>query len=52
MTEAREEALKRMEAEAKKLKADAVVCVRFTTSQTTAGAAEFLVFGTAVKLKK
>ena len=50
MTEAREEALKRMEDEAKKLKADAVVSVRFTTSQTTAGAAEFLVFGTAVKL--
>ncbi|HDT11463.1 MAG TPA: YbjQ family protein [bacterium] len=52
MTEAREEAMKRMLDEAKKLKADAVVGVRFTTSQTTSGAAEFLVFGTAVKLTR
>jgi len=51
LTEAREEAIKRMVDEAKKMKADAVVTVRFTTSQTTAGAAELLAYGTAVKLK-
>ena len=34
------------------LGADAVVNVRFTTSQTMAGAAELLAYGTAVKLRK
>lgn len=51
ISEAREEALNRMVDEAKKLKADAVVNVRFTTSQVAAGAAEILVYGTAVMLK-
>ena len=50
--EARESAMKRMVNEAEKLGADAVVCVRFTTSQVMAGAAELLVYGTAVKLEK
>ena len=35
---------------AEKLGADAIVCVRFTTSQVMSGAAELLVYGTAVKL--
>jgi uncharacterized protein YbjQ (UPF0145 family) len=52
LKEARMEALNRMINEAKKLGADAVVNVRFTTSQTTAGAAELLAYGTAVRLKK
>jgi len=52
MTEARQQALARMEEEAKKLDADAVVCTRFTTSTITGGAAELLAYGTAVKLKK
>lgn len=51
ISEAREEALKRMMEEAEALNADAVVNVRFTTSQVMGGAAEILAYGTAVKLK-
>lgn len=51
LTEAREEAYERMTKEAKSLKADAIVNVRFTTSQVASGAAEILVYGTAVKLR-
>lgn len=50
LSEAREVATKRMIEEAKKLGADAIVCVRFTTSQVMTGAAELLVYGTAVRL--
>jgi len=50
LDEARKSALQRMIAEAEELGADAIVCVRFTTSQVMAGAAELLVYGTAVKL--
>ena len=50
LNEARKVAVKRMIAEAEKLDADAIVCVRFTTSQVMSGAAELLVYGTAVKL--
>jgi uncharacterized protein YbjQ (UPF0145 family) len=46
---AREQALRRMTAEAEALGADAVVAVRFTTSQTMSGAAEILAYGTAVR---
>jgi len=52
LNEARDEAIKRMIENAKELDADAIVCVRFTTSQVIAGAAELLVYGTAVKLVK
>jgi uncharacterized protein YbjQ (UPF0145 family) len=51
ISEAREEALNRMVAEAEKLKADAIINVRFTTSAVAGGAAEILVYGTAVLLK-
>lgn len=51
LADARIEAMNRMINEAKKLGADAVVNVRFATSQTMAGAAELLAYGTAVKLK-
>jgi len=51
LTEARSEALLRMEAEARRLGADAVINVRFMTSQVMAGAAELLAYGTAVKLQ-
>lgn len=47
--EAREEALSRMLREAEALGADAIVSVRFTTSQVMSGAAELMVYGTAVK---
>jgi uncharacterized protein YbjQ (UPF0145 family) len=50
-TEAREEALSRMVKDAEALGADAVVNVRFVTSQITQGASELLAYGTAVKLK-
>lgn len=50
ISEAREEALKRMIAEAEKLGADAVINIRFTTSQVMGGAAEILAYGTAVKI--
>ncbi len=52
LSDARKEALNRMINEAKKLEADAVINVRFMTSQTMGGAAELLAYGTAVKLKK
>lgn len=48
--EARNEALNRMKENAKRLGADAVISVRFTTSGVMAGAAEILAFGTAVKV--
>ena len=50
LSESRRESLNRMINEAKQMEADAVINVRFTTSQTTAGAAELLAYGTAVKL--
>jgi len=52
LADARKESLNRMIKEAKNLGADAVVNVRFATSQTMAGAAELLAYGTAVKLIK
>lgn len=52
LSDAREEAIKRMVKEAEEMNADAIISVRFTTSQVMAGAAELLVYGTAVKLTK
>ena len=49
MNEARATATKRMVAVAEALGADAIVCVRYTSASVMAGAAEILVFGTAVK---
>ena len=49
--QAREQALQRMMKDAENLNADAVINVRFNTSMITQGAAEILVYGTAVKLK-
>lgn len=51
LSDARNQALDRMKAEAEEMEADAVVSVRFTTSQTMGGAAEILVYGTAVKIE-
>ena len=48
MAEAREQAVDRMVEEAQKLGANAVVEVRFSTSEVMKAAAELLVFGTAV----
>ncbi len=49
MNEARDEATSRMEQDAKKLGADAIINVRYTTSGIMEGASEVLVYGTAVK---
>lgn len=51
LSESREEAIGRMIEDAKKLNADAVVGVRFTTAAVMGGAAELLAYGTAVRLK-
>ncbi|MDY6766075.1 MAG: YbjQ family protein, partial [Candidatus Nanohaloarchaea archaeon] len=50
LTRTRDEAMQRMEQEAEELGADAVVNVRFTTSQVTRNSAEILAYGTAVRL--
>lgn len=49
--ESRNESAKRMTAEAERLGADAIVNVRFMTSQVMSGAAELLAYGTAVKIE-
>lgn len=51
LTDAREQSIKRMSAEAKKLGADAIIEIRFVTSMVMQSASEILVYGTAVKLK-
>lgn len=48
IAEAREQALDRMIHDAERLGANAVVCVRYGTSDISKGAAEILVYGTAV----
>lgn len=51
LAQAREQAIKRMLNDAERIGADAIVNVRFNTSQVMQGAAEMLAYGTAVKLK-
>ena len=48
--DSREQAIQRMEGDAKRLGADAIINVRMSTSVITQGAAEILAYGTAVKL--
>ncbi len=50
LTEARDQALQRMEANAVEMGADAVVNVRMETSNVSQGASEVIAYGTAVKL--
>ena len=52
LNEARQIAVKRMVDEAKLLNADAVIGVRFGSSQIMTGAAEGVAYGTAVKIIK
>ena len=52
LTEARNAALQRMEADAKSQGADAIINVRLMTSQVMSGAAELLAYGTAVLIAK
>lgn len=52
LAESREQAIDRMTEDAQSKGADAIVCVRFTTSAVLQGSAELLAYGTAVKLRK
>lgn len=52
LAESREQALDRMMSDAEKLGANAIVGARYSTSHITTGAAEILVYGTAVKIEK
>ena len=52
LAESREQAIDRMVAEAEKMGADGIVCLRFTTSTVMKAAAELLAYGTAVKMEK
>ena len=52
LAEAREQSIDRMVEEADGLGADAIVCMRFTTSPVMQGAAELLAYGTAVKVRR
>ncbi len=50
LAEARAQSEARMCEEAQRLGADAILCVRYTTSAVMQNAAEILAYGTAVKL--
>jgi len=52
MAESREQALDRMIADAELLGANAIVCIRFTTSTVMQGSAELLAYGTAVRVQE
>ena len=48
--ESREQAMQRMQEDAQKMGADAIIGMRLQTSVITQGASEILAYGTAVKL--
>ena len=52
MAETREQALDRMKDQARTKGADAIISVRFATTNIASGAAELLAYGTAVRLQK
>ena len=52
LEDARRIATERMEAQAEKLYADAVINIRYSTSAVMAGAAEIMAYGTAVRYKQ
>ena len=52
LNEARQIAIKRMVDEAKELGADAIIDIKYGSSQIMAGAAEVIAYGTAVKYKE
>lgn len=51
IAESREQSLDRMAEEARELGANAVICVRMTTSMIGQGMAEIMVYGTAVVIE-
>ena len=52
LNESRQEALDRMQQQAKAMGANAVINIRFSTSNITVGASELLAYGTAVVLER
>ncbi|MDR2724014.1 MAG: YbjQ family protein [Holosporaceae bacterium] len=52
MNEARQEATDRMIKQAEELHADAIVAVRYATSNILDGASEIIAYGTAVRLQR
>jgi len=51
LAESREQSIDRMVADAENMDANAVVCMRFTTSTIMSGMAEFMAYGTAVRIE-
>lgn len=51
MEESRRQAIERMEQQAQQLRANAIVNIRFSTSNIAQGAAELYVYGTAVRIE-
>ncbi|MCK5084093.1 MAG: YbjQ family protein [Candidatus Pacebacteria bacterium] len=51
IAESREQSMDRMKEEAKKMDANAIVCVRFSSTTISGGISEVLVYGTAVKIR-
>ena len=51
LQESRQEAVERMQEQARAVGANAVLNIRFSTSRVTAGAAELFAYGTAVVLE-
>src|SRR5690606_33472072 len=51
LEETREEAVQKMISEAQKLGANAVIGIRMSSNAITTGAAEIVVYGTAVRIK-
>ena len=49
--ESREQAMQRMEDDARKMGADALINIRLTTAMIMQGTAEILAYGTAVKIR-
>ena len=50
MEKARKHSTEKMVKNAQQMGADAVICVRYSSSEVMQGAAEVLVYGTAVRL--
>ena len=51
LAESREQSIDRMVADAENMGANAVACMRFTTSTIMSGMAEFMAYGTAVRIE-
>ena len=51
IAESREQAIVRMKEEAEQVGANAIVCLRFSSTTIGSGISEVLVYGTAVKIK-